>query len=94
LPLSNNRGVPFPAQSYVDVRETLTNKFGGLTAFARAPAEGSEKTQSSVRSDELIVFEVMVEELDRCWWSDYRRAMEVKFEQDRILIRATHVAVL
>jgi hypothetical protein len=94
LPLSNNRGIRFGSQHYADVRDTLTNEFGGLTAFSRAPADGSEKTSGHERNDELIVFEVMVEELDRCWWSDYRRALEVKFEQDRILIRATHVAVL
>jgi len=94
LPLSNNRGVPFPAQSYIDVRELLTKTFGGLIAFARTPAEGREQLQGSERSDELIVFEVMVEAIDYRWWSDFRRELEANFEQDRILIRASNVTVL
>ena len=94
LPLSNNSGTRFADQYYRDVRKTLTNKFGGLTAFTRSPAEGTEKAQGTERSDELIVFEVMVEKIDRDWWLDYRGELEAKFQQDRILIRASNVAVL
>jgi hypothetical protein len=94
LPLSDNRGIRFGSDLYADVLNTLTNRFGGLTAFSRSPAEGYEEAQGSVRSDELIVFEVMVEEIDGGWWSEYRRALERRFEQDRILIRATQVALL
>jgi len=94
LPLSNNSGIPFGARYYRDVRKVLTNKFGGLTAFTRSPAEGSEKTRGFERSDELVVFEVMAEKIDHDWWLEYRRALEAKFEQDRILIRASNVVVL
>ncbi len=40
LPLADNRGRPFPAAMLGDVRRELTERFGGLTAFTRAPAEG------------------------------------------------------
>jgi hypothetical protein len=40
LPLYDNAGAPLPRELYDDVREELTRRFGGLTAFTRAPAEG------------------------------------------------------
>ena len=35
LPL-NNSGRPFRTETYAEVREHLTERFGGLTAFSRA----------------------------------------------------------
>jgi hypothetical protein len=40
LPLVDNEGQPFPHSDYMRVRSELTERFGGLTAFTRAPAEG------------------------------------------------------
>ena len=40
LPLNDNEGAPFDPDLYRDVREELSSRFGGLTAFTRAPAEG------------------------------------------------------
>lgn len=41
LPVADNEGRPFAAHKYADVREELTRRFGGITAFTRAPAQGS-----------------------------------------------------
>ena len=41
LPLNDNNGRPFDAEKYVAVREHLTERFGGLTAFSRSPAQGT-----------------------------------------------------
>ena len=40
LPLFDNGGQPFPRSDYMRVRSELTERFGGLTAFTRTPAEG------------------------------------------------------
>jgi hypothetical protein len=41
-----------------------------------------------------VIFEVMAEHLDRAWWEEYRRGLEERFRQDRIVIRAQSVEVL
>jgi hypothetical protein len=94
LPLSDNEGVPFASSHYSELRYTLTSEFGGLTAFTRAPAEGTEKDEGRERQDQLIVFEVMVGELDKSWWKVFRQQLETVFKQDQILIRASVVVML
>jgi len=47
LPVANNEGQPFDAQKYVVVREELSRRFGGITAFTRAPAEGSSHAKGT-----------------------------------------------
>jgi hypothetical protein len=46
------------------------------------------------QQDDLVVYEVMEEELDERWWTQYRESLEVRFRQERILIRAQLVRVL
>jgi hypothetical protein len=41
LPLNDNSGRPFRTEKYAEVREHLTERFGGLTAFSRSPAQGT-----------------------------------------------------
>jgi hypothetical protein len=38
--------------------------------------------------DEVIIFEVMVESLNRTWWRQYRNVLEKRFKQKEVLIRA------
>jgi hypothetical protein len=94
LPLRDNEGSPFAAGNYADIRKTLTEKFGGLTAFSRAPADGTDKEGGRERHDELVVFEVMTDAPERGWWSAYRKELERRFRQDRILIRMSEVTLL
>ena len=88
LPLSDNEGNRFPREAYGRVRAELVERFGGLTAFTRAPAEGLWAEGGATSRDEIVVFEVMVEELDRDWWRSYRRDLEARFRQDVVVIRA------
>jgi hypothetical protein len=94
LPLCDNDGKRFGAGTFAKVRQELIDKFGGLTAFSRAPAEGTDTARGGERHDELVVFEIMTGELDQAWWTSYRRQLETTFRQDRILIRASVVTVL
>lgn len=95
LPLQDNAGQPFPPAHYAHVRAELAERFGGVTAYARAPATGLwEDEAGCVQRDEVVLFEVMAEALDRAWWREYRAVLEARFRQDEILVRATRVARL
>jgi hypothetical protein len=92
LPLYDNAGRAFPAERYTAVREELTNRFGGLTAYSRAPAQGLwQDIDGPPTRDDIIVYEVMTDTLDREWWANFRRALEKRFAQDELVIRSQHV---
>jgi hypothetical protein len=63
--------------------------FGRLTAYSRAP-EGFWDSGNTVKRDDILVVEVMVDSLDRTWWKDYRRELENLFHQDQIVFRAQY----
>ncbi|HEX8387207.1 MAG TPA: hypothetical protein VF576_13535 [Rubricoccaceae bacterium] len=89
LPLSDNTGQPFPAAHYDGVRDELTRRFGGLTAYTRAPAEGLWGTDAErADRDDVVVYEVMADVLDRAWWASFRAELEREFAQDEIVVRA------
>jgi hypothetical protein len=88
LPLFDNDGTPFADRAFNRVATELTRRFGGVTAFTRAPAQGRWKGDGGETRDEIVVFEVMVEAIDRPWWQGYRRTLEGRFHQDEIVIRA------
>ena len=95
LPLTDNDGRPFAAGEYEEVRRTLTERFGGVTAYVRAPAEGHWKgDEGSTTRDEIVIYEVMVEELDRAWLGEFRERLRVRFRQEELVIRATAVESL
>jgi len=87
LPLSVD-GQRFDSALYEQVRHQLTDRFGGMTGFGRSPAQGTFREHGSVVHDNIVVYEVMVEHLDREWWSNYRATLEKLFAQDEIVIRA------
>lgn len=95
LPVYDNAGKGFERAMFDTVRRELTDRFGGATAFARAPARGDwEDADGDVQRDDVILFETMAETVDRDWWADYRRTLERRFRQDRVLVRATSVEML
>jgi len=95
LPLYTNKRQLFPDESYVNVRETLTERFGGVTAYQRSPALGHWKqTDLVIIRDDIVVFEVMLEDLDRAWWSGYREQLRQTFEQDKLIVRALPFEIL
>jgi hypothetical protein len=89
LPLFDPHGQRFPQALYARVKDELTEKFGGLTAYARAPAEGLwESQEGRTQRDDIVVYEVMAEELDRAWWKEYRQELEQRFRQRELVVRA------
>jgi hypothetical protein len=95
LPLNDNEGRPHGKELLRAVADQLTEKFGGLTAHTRAPAEGLWKDGlSGMSKDEIVIYEVMAEKLERDWWREYRRRLEGRFEQEEIVVRAQEVEQL
>ncbi len=94
LPLKDNQGHPFPGEAYAKVRGELAERFGGITAFTRAPAEGVWKEGSRTSRDDIVVFEIMASALDRPWWERYRADLERRFQQEAIVVRAIRVDML
>ena len=95
LPIYDNTGEPFGDQYYSGVRQELTDRFGGLTAFTRAPAQGLWRNQGETTThDDIVVFEVMTPDVDWEWWRRYRAALEELFRQAHVVIRAHAVTLL
>lgn len=95
LPLRDNDGRDFPATHFSQVRAELTDRFGGVTAFIRAPAVGLWKESAEdVKRDEVVMFEVLADQLDKIWWSLYRKQLQNKFRQDEVLIWASSITGL
>lgn len=95
LPLGDNGGHPFPQSIYLQVRDELTDRFGGITTYVRSPAEGLWKeNRSSTIRDEIVIYEVMVKELDRVWWQGFREKLERLFIQESLIVRAIKIDML
>jgi hypothetical protein len=89
LPLYDNGGRRVPHEHFARVRNELTERYGGVTAFFRSPAQGTWKEESGAHDfDEIVMCEVMVQSLDRSWWAEYRRALEERFGQRELIVRA------
>ena len=92
LPLYDNEGRGFARAELARVRDELAEKFGGVTAYSRAPAEGVWKDdEGTVSRDRVVAFEVLAETLERGWWAGYRDALAARFRQDEVMITATRV---
>ena len=95
LPLYDNNGHEFAAAEYARLRGELADRFGGVTAYSRAPARGVWKDKAGETSrDDIVIFEVMTPELDREWWTEFRKELETHFRQDNLIVRALTSTVL
>lgn len=94
LPLADNVGRRFDPADYARVRSELAARFGGITSFTRAPAEGMWKEGGHTAHDDIVVFEIMAREVDHPWWERYRAELERRFQQETIVIRAIRIEML
>jgi hypothetical protein len=94
LPLYDNNGRRLPKALYSRERDRLVERFGGLTAHTRSPAQGLWRTGERVKRDDLVIFEVMIRRVDRKWWMEYRYRLEKRFKQKELLVRVQDVKVL
>lgn len=87
IPVWHKNGVPVPPQDFA---------LGGLTEFSRSPARGHWKParNGDAEQDDIIVFEVMTDTLDRSWWSLLRQGLEARLGQEMIVIRSQAIELL
>ena len=92
LPVRDESGEPFPRAYYDTLARGLTDRFGGVTAYTRAPAAGlwEESSGEKVR-DDVVIYEVMADALDESWWTETRKRLEAQFEQHELVIRAHEI---
>ena len=92
LPLHDNERRLFAQATFDEVRNELTERFGGVTAWRRTPAEGVwQKDDGDTSHDDIVIFEVMVDTLDRGWWRDYREELQRRFRQEELVVRAQQI---
>ena len=92
LPLYDNQGQAFGKAMFDRVRDELTERFGGVTAYRRSPAEGLWKEDDGdVTRDQVVICEVLAEELDRAAWKQYGQELAVRFHQEEMMIRAIKI---
>jgi hypothetical protein len=94
LPLRDNEGQDFGKELFIDVRDDLAEHFGGVTTYMRAPAAGLWEDDGEQVKDDVVIFEVMVDRLEREFWRLYRLELQEMFKQDLIVMRAQKIDVL
>lgn len=95
LPKTDNLGANLPMQSFARVRTTLVERFGGMTAYTRAPARGVWIDEAAEPVDDgLVVYEVVVDRIDRNWRSEYLAGLQAEFRQQRLPVRAVEMELL
>ena len=94
LPVADNDGARFSASQFAALRQELTDRFGGVTVFARSPAQGFWEGEEGTSQDDIVTFEVMCDTLDDDWWRTRRSALEREFRQEAIVIRAQEIRLL
>lgn len=95
LPLYDNGGTPLPQEEFLRVRDELTERFGGITTYVRSPARGLWKgSPTTTVQDDIVIYEVMTEHLDREWWRGYRRELAERFRQEVLIVRSSEVQLL
>jgi hypothetical protein len=94
LPLFSNAGKRFGREPFDRTRQELLDRFGGITAFTRSPAEGLWAEEGQTVRDEVVIFEIVADSIDAAWWTNYRRTLEDRFKQESIMIRSHEVVQL
>lgn len=94
LPLQDNAGNPFAAHMFGAVEDELSARFGGVTAHLQSPASGLWRDGGEVHADDVVIFEVLVRDWDRGWWTAYRDRLARMFRQKSILILLQQVEMV
>jgi hypothetical protein len=95
LPVTREGSEPFPRAELDHVRRELTERFGGATAYLRAPAAGLWKDGGGdVERDDVVIVEVLAKQLEREWWRLYKEELEHRFRQEEIVVRSLRCDLL
>jgi hypothetical protein len=92
LPLDRRGGEAQPRERYGATRDELVERCGGVTIYARAPAEGLWDDGGSIVEERVVVFEAMDARFSVAWWAAYKCRLAERFEQEEVLVRAIPVS--
>jgi hypothetical protein len=79
---------------YEQLARELTAKFGGVTSYIRAPAEGRWQSGAKTELDDIAVIEVMTGHIDRAYWAGLRERLERALDQEEIVVRCQPLELL
>lgn len=88
LPRQTGKGEPVTMDWFEHLLTELTEKFGGVTSFVRAPGKGLWQDGGKVEEDSIAVIEVMTSDIDPAYWARLRERLETELAQDEIVVRA------
>jgi hypothetical protein len=95
LPVNTSGGQDAARQAVALTRRELTDRFGGLTAYLRAPAVGVWTSPDGEREqDDVVMVEIVTDRFDRAWWREYARTLAGRFTQEAIHVRALTTELL
>jgi hypothetical protein len=95
LPTVAPPGTRLDEGRFAQVLRELTERFGGVTAYMRAPALGLwKRDDETVERDDVVMVEVVVDALDRGWWTHYRQLLAARFGQEVVHVRAMTIDLL
>jgi hypothetical protein len=94
LPLADNEGNAFSDGVLHGIHEELSLRFGGLTAYSRAPAKGVWTQKDGKQEDDIVIVEVMTQTVDEIWWGEFRRRVQKLLDQEQLIIRAQKIVIL
>ena len=95
LPVNTSEGQDGARQAFALTRRELTDHFGGLTAYLRAPAVGVWTSPEGEREqDDVVMVEIVADRFDRAWWREYARTLAGRFAQEAIHVRALATELL
>jgi inorganic pyrophosphatase len=95
IPLQDQKGKPFPKKHFGELTNELKENFGGVTIYSRAPATGLWKQEGEKTvTDNLLVYEVLLSNPDKKYWSKLKARLEKQFRQKELLVLITKVQKL
>jgi inorganic pyrophosphatase len=95
IPLQDLKGKPFPEKHFSDLSTELKENFGGVTVYGRAPVTGQWKQDGEKTiTDQLLVYEVLLSNPDKEYWTKLKTQLEEKFRQQELLVLITKVQKL
>jgi len=78
-----------------ETRQELAERFNGLTAYLRSPAQGWwTAPDGHAEQDDVVMVEVVTDTFDRAWWRTYAATLAQRFCQEHIHVRALSVELL
>jgi hypothetical protein len=94
LPLRDKQNRVIAQVHFDRLARELTERFGGLTAYGRAPAVGLWKKGGKADRDQIVIYEVLSARHEKRWWRQTRIRLQKIFRQQEILVRSFSVTQL